>query len=319
MRRYIALLTAAAAVLWLPASAAADFAPAPGSPVAVGAGPFWVASADFDGDGRVDLASANTEGTVSVLLRQADGSYAQEAGSPIAVGAHPAAVATADFDADGRTDLAVSNFGSNTVTILLRRAGGGFEEEAGSPFAAGPAPHSVLAGDFDADGRPDLALPDYGGGAVTVLLRQAGGGFREETGSPFAVGSGPTQLAAADFDADGRLDLAATNLVSDDVTILLRQAAGGFAPEAGSPVRVGTDPVSPAVGDFNADALPDLAVTNEALGHRHGASAPRRRRIRRAGRLAVPGGRRALRPGRRRPRRRRPDGPRREQRERERR
>ena len=264
MRPYIALWTAALAVLCLPGSAAADFAPAPGSPVAVGAGPYWVAPADFDGDGRVDLASANTEGTVSVLLRQADGSYAQEAGSPIAVGEHPDAVAAADFDADGRTDLAVSNFVSNTVTILLRRAGGGFEEEAGSPVAAGPAPHSVLTGDFDGDGRPDLALPNYGGGAVTVLLRRPGGGFQEEDGSPFAAGSGPTQLAAADFDADGRLDLAATNLVSDDVTILLRRAAGGFAPEAGSPVGVGADPVSPAVGDFNNDALPDLAVTNEA-------------------------------------------------------
>jgi hypothetical protein len=257
-----------ALVLCLPAIASADFMPAPDSRVTVGAEPYWVTSADFNGDGQIDLASANVDsssptGSVSVLLGQPDGAYTEEAGSPIAVGGRPDAVAVADFNGDGLTDMAVTSFYSDTVTILLRRPEGGFVGEAGSPIATGVTPHSVLAEDFDGDGRSDLAIADYGSSRVTILLRQPGGGFAEEAGSPVVTGGAPTQLAAADFNDDGLRDLATANFGTGDVTILLRQPSGGFEQEAGSPISVGTHPVSPVAGDFNGDSLPDLAVTNE--------------------------------------------------------
>jgi hypothetical protein len=257
-----------ALVLCLPATASADFAPAPDSPFTVGAEPYWVTSADFNADGRMDLASANVDsssptGSVSVLLGQPGGSYTEEAGSPITVGGRPDAVAVADFNGDGLPDMAVTSFYSDTVTILLRQEQGGFVEEAGSPIATAVTPHSVLAEDFNGDGRADLAIPDYGSSRVTILLRQPGGGFAEEAGSPFVTGGAPTQLAAADFNNDGLRDLATANFGSSDVTILLRQPSGGFEQEPGSPIAVGTHPVSPVVGDFNGDTLPDLAVTNE--------------------------------------------------------
>jgi hypothetical protein len=257
-----------ALALCLPVTASADFAPAPGSPFMVGAEPYWVTSADFNADGRMDLASANVDsssptGSVSVLLGQPDGAYNEEAGSPITVGGRPDAVAIADFNGDNLPDMAVTSFYSDTVTILLRQPHGGFVEEAGSPIATAVTPHSVLAEDFNGDGRNDLAIPDYGSSRVTILLRQPGGGFAEEAGSPVVTGGAPTQLAAADFNNDGLRDLATANFGSGDVTILLRQPSGGFEQEPGSPISVGTHPVSPVVGDFNGDTLPDLAVTNE--------------------------------------------------------
>jgi hypothetical protein len=257
-----------ALVLGLPTVASADFVPAPVSPVRVGTQPYWVAAADFNDDGQMDLVTANTDsssptGSVSVLLGQPGGSYTEEAGSPLAAGSQPDAVAIADFNEDNLPDMAVSNFFSDSVTILLREPDGGFVEEAGSPIPTGVLPHSVLAEDFNGDHRADLAIPDYGSSRLTILLRQPGGGFAEEAGSPFVTGTAPTQLAADDFNEDGRRDLAAANFGSGDVTILLRQADGGFEQEGGSPIPVGTHPVSPVAGDFNGDTLPDLAVTNE--------------------------------------------------------
>src|SRR3954447_22183293 len=108
---------AAAITLALPATAVAGLTEEAGSPHAVGANPYWVATADFNDDGLPDLATANeTAGTVTVLLRQPGSGYAEEPGSPIAVGERPdaVAVAVADFDQDGRQDLAVTNFTGDT-------------------------------------------------------------------------------------------------------------------------------------------------------------------------------------------------------------
>jgi hypothetical protein len=251
------------ALLTAPATAGAQFSPDDGSPYPAGESPFAAAVADFDGDGRADVATAD-EGSddVAILLRQPGGGYAPEAGSPIAAGDGPTSIAAADFDGDGRPDLAVSNFGSGDVTILLRQPGGGFAQEDGSPIATGAQASSVAVADFNADGRPDLAVTNQNALNVTILLRQPGGGFAEEAGSPVAVGTYPHEVAIADFDQINGPDLAVTNQSSNDVTILLRQPGGGFAEEAGSPIAVGTTPLGIAAADFDADGDPDLAVAN---------------------------------------------------------
>src|SRR5688500_14131175 len=71
--------------------------------------------------------------------------------------------------------------------------------------------------------------------AALALAGPAAAEFAEPTGSPFMVGNSPQTVESADFNGDGRLDLAVANANSNTVTILLGQAAGGFAPEAGSP------------------------------------------------------------------------------------
>ena len=102
-----------------------------------------------------------------------------------------------------RVDVAVANEGTDSVTVLLRQANGTYAQEAGSPFPAGDGPISVVAEDFSGDARPDLALANFGGGTVTVLRRQAAGGFAPEAGSPIDVGAQASSVASGTSTSTG--------------------------------------------------------------------------------------------------------------------
>ncbi len=198
------------------------FAAASGSPFAAGTLPPSVAVGDFNGDGIADLAVANSgDNTVSVLLGNGDGTFTVASGSPFAVGSGPVSVAVADFSGDGIADLAVANHLGGTVTVLLGNGSGGFTAASGSPFPAGGYPVSVAVGDFNGDGKTDLAVANAGSNNVTVLLGNVSGGFTPASGSPIAVGSAPGSVAVADFNGDGKTDLAVANGGSNNVTVLL--------------------------------------------------------------------------------------------------
>jgi hypothetical protein len=252
------LAAAIAFVLLVPTTASASFTQEPGSPYPVGADPYSITAADFNADGRPDLATANgTPSNVSILLRQ-PGGFAEEPGSPILVNNGPNGVKAADFNGDGRLDLAVSrNLGGGFVSVLLRQAGGGFAVES-APGTSAPSAAGLAVADFSLDGSPDLAVPNFAGDSVTILLRQPGG-FTAESAVP--VGDGPNDAVAADFTNDGRPDLAVANFNGTTVSVL-RRDAGGFTPL--SPVGVGSRPYSLTAADFNGDGNADLAVNNYA-------------------------------------------------------
>src|SRR3954454_11643139 len=102
----------------------------------------------------------------------------------------------------------------------------------GSPYTVGDDPYSLNAADFNGDGRPDVATINGTSSNVSVFLRQAGGGFTQEAGSPIAVGSGPSGAAVGDYNGDGLADLAIANRGGDSVTILRRVPGGTFSAEA---------------------------------------------------------------------------------------
>src|SRR5205823_4824825 len=97
---------------------------------------------------------------------------------------------------------------------------------------------------------------------VSVLLGGAGGSFVPASGSPFLAGSSAFSVAVGDFNADSHTDLAIADYGSNDVSILLGNGGGQFAPAPGGPIAVGINPISIATGDFNGDSDPDLAVAN---------------------------------------------------------
>jgi uncharacterized protein (TIGR03437 family) len=252
-------------LLALSAAAHAQFTGAPGSPFPAGLSPDFVAVGDFNGDGKPDLAIANmASNNVTVLLGLGTGEFAAAPGSPFPVGSSPDSVAVGDFNGDGTLDLAVANQGDGTVTVLLGDGKGGFTA-AGSPLTVGSKPYFLVAADFTGDGNLDLAIASYGDSTITVLLGNGGGGFTAAPGSPFAVGpvgAFPASLAVADFNRDGKPDLAVANFGDDTVSVLLGNGTGAFTPAPGSPFAVGSEPDSVAVGDFNGDSIADLAVVN---------------------------------------------------------
>jgi hypothetical protein len=255
-------------------------------PRSFGAGrvPVSVAVGDFDGDGVQDLAVANAgippeyaESSISVLLGNGDGSFQAPRNFPVRL--NPASVAICDFNGDGRLDLAVANTGCQyhpfcpepsfvgSVSVLLGNGDGSFQEAR--DFAAGLAPGSVAVGDFNGDGRSDLAVANTGsdplfGGSVSVLLGNGDGSFQAaRTFALSAVSYAPGSIAVGDFNGDGQPDLAvATRAFA--VTVLLGIGDGSFqAPES---YLVGRTPQSIVVGDFNGDGRPDLAVVDAARG-----------------------------------------------------
>src|SRR5437867_6658018 len=138
---------------------------------------------------------------------------------------HPIAVAVGDFNADGLQDLAVANHDSNTVSVLLGVGNGDFQEAPQSPIAVGTTPVWIAVGDFNGDGKPDLAVANVNSNTVSVLLGNGDGTFRPK--SDYGTGSIPVSVAIGDLNGDGRPDLAVANH-SSTVSVLLGSGDGTF-------------------------------------------------------------------------------------------
>ncbi len=191
----------------------------------------------------------------------ADPSFAP--GGNLSVGRNPTSFATADLNGDGHSDFAVANLGSDDLTVLLGNGAGGFTAAAGSPVPAGDAPFAVAAADVNRDGKVDLAVANNASNNLTVLLGNGAGGFSAGPGSPVSLGGSPGDVAAADLNGDGNVDLAVPVWRSTwRVAVLLGDGAGHFAPASGSPVgiggRYGTTKVE--IADLNGDGNRDLVV-----------------------------------------------------------
>jgi hypothetical protein len=137
-----------------------------------------------------------------------------------------------------------------------------FSELASSPEPVGLGPIAVAAADLDGDGDRDLATANVSSGDVTVLRNNGAGDFAERATSPEDAGSFPSGLAAADLDGDGDQDLAVTNQVSEDVTILRNKGSGNFVEPATSPEPTGAPAFAPVAADLDGDGDRDLAVAS---------------------------------------------------------
>jgi hypothetical protein len=228
---------------------------------------------DFNHDGNADLvATSGSDNVVVVLLGHGDGTFSPANGSPITVGNFPEAVKIGDFNGDGLQDLAVANAKDDTISILLGNGDGTFTEASGSPIPVGSFPFFVAVADFDGNGTADIAASNQNGNTVTILLGNGDGTFTEAGGSPIAGFNNPAGIVAADFDGNGKVDLAVANFTASDpssplsnVRVLLGNNDGTFTDAPGSPITVGVDPWALAAADFNQDGKTDLAVDNYGL------------------------------------------------------
>jgi VCBS repeat protein len=229
-----------------------------GSPInsPTGTYPMAMAVGDVNNDGIPDLVLAQ-ETVITVLLGNGDGTFR----APVHYttgGAKLRSITLGDFNNDGNLDIAAGDYFYNNVEVLLGDGLGNFGTAA--TYSVDGHPSGVAVGDFNNDGNLDLVSANRFLSDVTLLLGDGNGGFRSS--GNFLAGQYCRALGVGDFDGDGNLDLAVANAEFDDntVSVLLGDGNGGFSPAVNFPT--GIAPTSIAVGDFNGDGYPDLAVAN---------------------------------------------------------
>ena len=229
---------------------------APVQQYATGTHTHGIVSADFNGDGRLDLATANSgSNNVSVLLGNGNGTFAPAVN--FGVGVEPKSVFAADFNGDGWLDLFTASQTSNDVNVLLGNGNGTF---APSVSYAGPTgAHEAVAADVDGDGDIDIAVTGWGSTIVRMMRNNGNGTFGNF--ADYVVGSAPHSLQLADFNGDGRADIAVANQGTDAISVILNSGAGIFG--STSNYIIGDGPHSLRAADLNGDGRIDLVAANE--------------------------------------------------------
>ncbi len=243
----------------VPSVAARAFGPPKFYPA--GMRPESVATADFNHDGKLDVAVVDYSNHVSILLGNGDGTFQPPRKYAVGQGTSLIDIGVGDFNDDGNIDIVatVSLIGDNggSVALLLGKGDGTFRRP--KYINAGNSPLAVAVADFNGDHHLDLWVG--GNGGDTVLLGKGDGTF----GSPtyYSVFSASFGIAISDFNGDGKPDAVATSETENLVYLFLGNGDGTF--QAAKQIDVGADyPFSVVAADFNRDGKMDLAVTDYA-------------------------------------------------------
>jgi len=230
----------------------------------------WAAAGDVNGDGKPDLVISaqtdTTDGQMAVLFGNGDGTFQPQVLYSTGDTTYPGLITLADVNKDGKLDIIESN-GDNTVSVLLNTGNGTF----GSPIIlSGGNGGFIATGDFNHDGKIDLAINDWTNSSIDIFLGNGDGTFRPMVAYP--VVNHPEWVAVADFNKDKKLDLATGGygvtgglFNNAGIAILLGNGDGTF----GSATYYSTyptslvndDPDTGVVADVNLDGIPDLVVT----------------------------------------------------------
>lgn len=237
--------------------------------LAVGTSANEVANGDLDGDGNADLVVTGTSASfVYVALGRGDGTFS--AFSPITVPNHPRGIAIADFNSDGIPDIATAVFGpaqsyDGQVAVLIGHGDGSFAPPVFYDLANVNATR-LIAVDLNRDGKLDLAVAlqhgSLGREGLGVLIGNGDGTFQHAVQSIDHVNF--SDLAAADFNRDGKPDLALATTIGT-VEVVLGNGDGTFQPATTySATGLGTGNLTDTVSiaDMNGDGFPDLVFAS---------------------------------------------------------
>ena len=232
--------------------------------------PYAVAVGDANGDGHLDLATADTnisnEG-ISLLLGDGTGHFGDAVLLPVGAGTNmsPQGIVLADVTGDGKADIVTANLGSSDLSLLVGDGAGNFAAALSLPTDLGPV--VVAAADVNGDGVVDLVTVNQTAQSSSVLIGDGGGGFAASANYAIYPPENvidympwPWGMTLADVDGDGFLDIVTANTQNDTVSVLPNDGSGRF--DAFFNFDTGAHPGSVAVADMNGDGAPDIVTAN---------------------------------------------------------
>jgi gliding motility-associated-like protein len=236
-----------------------------------GAGPYNVAIADLDADGKPDIVVTNDKdfpGSISILKNNSSpGTFSFAVKKDFTVTSDPRGLSIGDLDADSKPDIVVA-CQDGKISVLKNTSTPGninFDTDITYQMATDCSPESVIIADLDGDAKSDIAIANNNStGTISVLQNTSQPGTISFAGrKDFSVGANPFSIASADINGDGKPDLAVTNQLSDNVSVLINSSTTGnidFNPVVN--FGTGTQPRSIAITDVDGNGVPDLVVGN---------------------------------------------------------
>ncbi len=230
-----------------------------------------VVSADFNGDGKPDVAAetnfvpVGATTPLSVYLGNGDGTL--QAQIPTTIPQNTGYIAAADLNADGKADVATvyvnCNEGNTSclpgdLVVLIGNGDGTFQSPV--EYAVGLQPEDLTIGDFNGDGKPDVATANFLSNTISILLNNGNGTF--QTHVDYSTGLQPEHIISGDFNGDGKLDL--VTITQAGISLHLGNGGGTFQPH--QDIAVTNQGLSLAAGDFNGDGKLDLALAQTIAG-----------------------------------------------------
>jgi hypothetical protein len=225
--------------------------------------PVAVAVGDFNNDGQLDIAVANSGAdNVGVLLGYGNGTFSVVNLYATGQDSTPWSIIVADINNDGRMDIVVANYGTDSIGVLLEYSDGTFQRQASFPTGYDSKPYWITLGDFNGDNRSDIASANLNNNNVGILLGYGNGTFASIITYSTGAGSVPRCISVGDFNNDNVLDIAVANSGTNNIVVLFGFGDGSFLLGTAYSTNTGSQPFALAIGDFNNDTEIDIAVAN---------------------------------------------------------
>lgn len=239
-----------------------DFQKAPDLPA--GNAPYYLQTADFDGDGHIDIATANRDAnSVTVLFLEEDPITTVSAWRrDFPTGNGPFALFAGDLNGDQRADLATVDMGDNSLSLLLNQGGKNFAKKESFPLPG--TPYAIAGADLDGDRDIDLVVGyvqltgKSNPSAVIIFENQGQGSFKPQASHPVSLE--PRSILVADLNGDNQPDIVTANKGGAGISLLFNRGGGKFS--VATEVATGGAANSVFGADLDGDGDIDLAVAN---------------------------------------------------------